>query len=258
MPKYHYKFHTQISFARPVYSHLFLLRCTPCKCEFQQILSSHVDVEGATWLAHGSDAFGNTLIYGAVMDFHATFSFVSEGDISDAPYLLHDVMRPFYGFPSPLTIPSVAMTTFARETDKSHLCKFPLQRALALSDALHAQFGYAPGTTRNCTTAAEAFAQGHGVCQDFAHILITLCREVGIPARYVNGFVRGEGVSHAWTEVYDSGTWYGIDPTHNTLIESGHIKIAHGRDANDCPIDRGVYLGMKGETADIKICVTPQ
>lgn len=258
MSAYHYQFRTVVTFLKPVYNHQFLLRCTPCECEFQHLSENRFSVEEATWLASGRDAFGNALIYGAAMDFHSSFTVISEGDISDRLYLSHDSVQPYYRFPSPLTVPSPSIVSFAHQIDAGSGGESDLQRALALSSALYDRFRYATGTTRSCTTAAEAFAQGCGVCQDYAHVLIAMCREVGISARYVTGFLRGEGLSHAWVEVYDSGAWYGIDPTHNMLIEGGHIKIAHGRDADDCPINRGVYLGMRGEMTNIRVCVTPQ
>lgn len=114
---------------------------------------------------------------------------------------------------------------------------------------------YSPGSTQIDTTAIEVFQQRKGVCQDYAHILIAMCRACGIPARYVNGFMQGVGVTHAWVEVLVNGEWRGIDPTNNRLIEYGYIKLAHGRDAMDCRVNRGVFTGNATEQTEIRVIV---
>ena len=114
---------------------------------------------------------------------------------------------------------------------------------------------YQPGLTQSQTTAAEALALGQGVCQDYAHILLALCRAAHIPARYVIVFMEGEGATHAWVEVYDREVWWGIDPTNNRQIEFGYIKLSHGRDAEDCPVNRGVFTGTATQTAEIRVIV---
>ena len=133
--------------------------------------------------------------------------------------------------------------------------RYQTDYALRLSEKIHGYMCYAPGTTQINTTAMEAFQQQKGVCQDYAHILIALCRACGIPARYVNGFMQGTGVTHAWVEVLVNNEWRGIDPTNNQLIEYGYIKLAHGRDALDCRVNRGVYTGHPTEQTEIRVIV---
>ncbi|MBQ3671009.1 MAG: transglutaminase family protein, partial [Treponema sp.] len=95
-----------------------------------------------------------------------------------------------------------------------------------------------------------------GVCQDYAHLFIALCREAGIVARYVCGMSKGEGATHAWAEFFvpdgefraangqnASGTWYGIDPTRNKFTDDDYVILAVGRDFSDCQVDRGVFCG---------------
>jgi transglutaminase-like putative cysteine protease len=105
---------------------------------------------------------------------------------------------------------------------------------------------YTQGATTTSTTAGEALALGKGVCQDFAHILIALCRLSGILARYTAGFMEGEGSAHAWVEYYENGSWRAVDPTHNRLVETGYIKLSHGWDFGDCSIERGVFSSVAG------------
>ena len=102
-------------------------------------------------------------------------------------------------------------------------------------------------------TAGEAFALGCGVCQDYAHILIALCRAKGIAARYVAGMIFGEGATHAWVEIYDNGIWHGLDPTQNKRIDDGYIKLAQGRDSRDCQLNRGVFCGTAIQQQNIYV-----
>ena len=129
------------------------------------------------------------------------------------------------------------------------------QFATALMHRLHADFRYAPGTTNVRTTAEQAFQQGCGVCQDYAHIFIALMHLAKIPARYVTGLVTGEGASHAWVEILDGDKWYGLDPTNDMLVTDNHIKIGVGRDAGDCMINRGIMHGNTRQSQEIKVTV---
>ena len=92
------------------------------------------------------------------------------------------------------------------------------------------------------TTASQSLARGAGVCQDFSHLMIALCRACSLPARYVSGYAPGEGRMHAWAEVLINNTWHAFDPTHNRLIESA-IPVAIGRDFRDCNPHQGTFRG---------------
>jgi transglutaminase-like putative cysteine protease len=83
--------------------------------------------------------------------------------------------------------------------------------------------------------------------------MIALCRRQGIPARYVNGFLVGEGETHAWVEIFDGYNWLGFDPTHNCRISDGYVKLAHGRDAHDCSVSRGMYTGQAQQQTTIHV-----
>lgn len=118
---------------------------------------------------------------------------------------------------------------------------------------LHHDFTYEKEVTGVFTTAEEAWRGGCGVCQDYAHVMISLCRLAGIPARYVTGMLIGEGYSHAWVEVSSEGKWYGLDPTNDLPVTDSHIKLGNGRDASDCSINRGLLKG--GGIQQQTICV---
>ena len=135
-------------------------------------------------------------------------------------------------------------------------CPDPLQKAQAMSARLFRNFCYRSWTTNTATTAQQALDQGCGVCQDYAHIFIALCRLCGVPARYAAGFMFGEGVTHAWAEVYDGSGWIGIDPTNNRMTGDEYIKICDGRDAPDCIINKGVFFGSVAQHQTVHVKVT--
>jgi len=129
----------------------------------------------------------------------------------------------------------------------------PLSTLRRLNARMYDAFEYAPKSTRVDSPIDEALAARRGVCQDFAHVMIALVRGLGIPCRYVSGYLfhRGgahersvESASHAWTEAWlPEVGWVGFDPTNDTLAEERHIRVAVGRDYSDVPPTRGVYKG---------------
>ena len=113
--------------------------------------------------------------------------------------------------------------------------------------AVHRSLAYERFVTDNTTTAQQALLLGKGVCQDFAHLMIAACRSAGLPARYANGLVLGEGETHAWVEVWHDGVWLAYDPTHDCRVDWDYVKLAHGRDVDDCPTNRGRFYGWTSE-----------
>lgn len=135
-------------------------------------------------------------------------------------------------------------------------------RLQALSRGIHDRLEYQPLVTQVDSTLDEVLSLGKGVCQDFAHLMIGVCREMGVPARYVSGYVympasgsaRGSGASHAWCECYlpDAG-WKGFDPTNNLLVDEHYVQIAAGRDYRDVPPTKGIYRGSATETISVTV-----
>jgi transglutaminase-like putative cysteine protease len=128
----------------------------------------------------------------------------------------------------------------------------PLVLLRRLMGDIYSRFEYRPNSTRVDSPIDEALEARQGVCQDFAHIFIALARPLGIPARYVSGYLfrdvaRGqasEDATHAWAEAFlpELG-WIGFDPANNLVAEAAHIRVAIGRDYGDVPPTRGVYKG---------------
>jgi transglutaminase-like putative cysteine protease len=93
------------------------------------------------------------------------------------------------------------------------------------------------------TTASQSLTRGAGVCQDYAHLMIALCRANALPARYVSGYLIGEGRMHAWIEVLIESQWRAFDPTHNREVGNECLLVAIGRDFRDCNPHQGTFRG---------------
>jgi len=135
----------------------------------------------------------------------------------------------------------------------------------AVSDFVRSRVQYVPGATSVTSTASEAWDRGKGVCQDITHITLGMLREMGIPARYVSGYLYpkvdpqiGEtiqGQSHAWVEYY-AGAWTGIDPTNGVRHTARHIIVGRGRDYGDVSPLKGIYHGPKSTGAGVVVEIT--
>ena len=137
-----------------------------------------------------------------------------------------------------------------------------LARAHALCRAVSEAIAYTPGETDHATTAAEALALGHGVCQDHAHALIAVAHNAGLPARYVTGYLfasEEEGAheaSHAWAEILvpDLG-WVGFDPSNNACPDERYIRLGSGADASEAAPIRGIAQGAGAEHLEVRVAV---
>jgi transglutaminase-like putative cysteine protease len=141
-----------------------------------------------------------------------------------------------------------------------------LEAVIDLSHRIHADFAYKPGATSVTTPVEEVFDQREGVCQDFAHLGIACLRSIGLPARYVSGYLetdppvgrkklRGADASHAWLAVLvPEFGWLEVDPTNDQLVSNRHVVAAVGRDYSDVPPLSGVIY-TEGKTKRLKVVV---
>lgn len=124
-------------------------------------------------------------------------------------------------------------------------------------------FQYIKGITNIETTVDEILEKKAGVCQDFAHVMLQVLRTLNIPSRYVSGYIcpkkdglRGEGATHAWVEVWlPSQGWAGIDPTNNVWVTNSHVKLAVGRNFNDCSPAKGSFKGPARQNLSVYVSV---
>lgn len=131
------------------------------------------------------------------------------------------------------------------------------------NEYIYKHFTYTKGITNVQTTLDEILEIRKGVCQDFAHILLQLLRTVGIPSRYVSGYVcpnesglRGEGATHAWVEIYTPKQgWLGLDPTNNIWTMDNHVKLSVGRNFHDCTLVKGTFKGFAKQTLSVSVSI---
>lgn len=171
-------------------------------------------------------------------------------------------------FASPYVPRDEAFVEFARP---SFLPGRPLPEAARdLMERIHSTMTYESESTEVNTPALEALHQGKGVCQDFAHIMVACCRAMGLPARYVSGYLLtspppgqprlvGSDASHAWASVYcpGLGTWLDFDPTNNRAPGEDYVTLATGRDFLDVSPMRGVIRGGAQHILDVAVTVEP-
>jgi len=141
----------------------------------------------------------------------------------------------------------------------------PLATLKRVMGEMHVRFEYSPRTTRVDSPIDEALQARRGVCQDFAHVMIALVRRLGVPCRYVSGYLfqsngsdtmSSEVATHAWVEALlpDVG-WVGFDPTNNLIAGDQHIRVAVGRDYTDVPPTRGVFKGSSAVRSELAVAV---
>jgi transglutaminase-like putative cysteine protease len=156
----------------------------------------------------------------------------------------------------------------AARRQRDHLGSDVVSLVLGIHRLAHASLAYTPGSTYIGIDVEDVLASGHGVCQDFAHLAVAMCRSVGIPARYVSGYfftsddATGadsedkivEVQTHAWFEAAVPGVgWLPLDPTNQREVGLRHIKIGHGRDYDDVPPLRGSVAGPVEHSVDAAV-----
>ncbi len=240
-------------FDAPVTEHFYSLRCLPRNGYYQKVLRCACSVEPCPEDSRSRDSFGNELLTGHCPVVENIFHVSVEAEVSvtglPEPELRTYVQLGMYRYATAYTQAGAELEAFAAGVPAP--IRTPWRQAAALMDALYHAFSYRSGSTAFRTTAQEAFAQGCGVCQDYAHILLALLRSRHITARYAAGAVPGEGASHAWVEVWQDGHWKGFDPTNNCEVDENYILFAVGRDARDCCLNTGIFRGAAGQKQSV-------
>jgi transglutaminase-like putative cysteine protease len=216
----------------------------------QRRLLHHVRAEPEGQLEAMPDGFGNLVLelrfphLEHAVEFQACIEVERE---LAGPHLVPDAWLedPRLLEPSRLTEPDDRLRAAAGRLAESSLTGLAL--ASLVNDWLYSTMRYQSGVTGVDTTAAEALALGRGVCQDYAHVMIALCRLLGLPSRYVSGHLLGEGGTHAWMEVLlpvagsaGAAAW-AFDPTHGRRATLGYVTVAVGRDYHDVAPTSGTY-----------------
>lgn len=291
MIRYAVRHETHYSYGTPVDLGFHLLRLTPLTAGRQRLVDYALSIrpEPARYAAF-RDHFGNAVHHVAIERAHDTFTVVFDAtvEIDAAPAAapppgppweaIREAMRGD-GFPDPPAIAEFVQPSPLAAADAAAAAyaaqSFPPGRPVVdglreLAGRIRRDFAYMPGSTDITTPVAQVMETRRGVCQDFAHAMISGLRGIGLPARYVSGYIRtyppegeaerrGADASHAWVSAWCGAEigWVGVDPT-NDLVEGGeHIVVAHGRDYSDVAPLRGVILGGGAHSLQVAVTVTP-
>jgi transglutaminase-like putative cysteine protease len=267
---------TVFDYTRPVGESYMEFRLTPLTDASQHLLQHRQRVTPSRHLRQYVDALGNTVSYFNLLSpqtrIEVSFDSVVEtypnrprgsGGAADGTggamrLLMYDSMRPtsltgwgpeFMAFAGPLE--------GLRGSGTDHI-------AATLSELIHNSFRYEGEVTSAFSPIEDLLRAGAGVCQDFSHLMLATCRFLGVPARYVSGYVATDSTggeaqaSHAWCEVYDGERgWRGIDPTHNRWVGEQYVRLGIGRDYQDVPPNRGIFRGESKETMQVRVHLRP-
>ena len=266
---------TTFTYDRMVPSSYNEARLTPAWLPRQRVLDSKIEVLPAAWKSAYRDYWETDVLVFEVTEPHDALTVTSTSQIEITPTPLKEERLEWDALAGPVfqdllaeylansnaTAPTADLLAFAHEA-RGDLT--PDAAARTICDHLYSSMQYVPGSTSVHTTAREAWAEKSGVCQDFAHLAIGALREIGIPARYVSGYlhpkrdaaigetVRGE--SHAWVEWW-TGDWYGFDPTNDREVGDHHVIVARAREYRDVPPLSGVFAGS-GSSLEVVVKVT--
>lgn len=276
---------TTYTYANAVSFSQLLLRLSPVDRAGQRVLEAGLTLDPPADDDDGfTDSFGNHLRVATILQPHATLDVTAACviDRDEAPTLTLDQSVPWdaaaaaarqagglgaapFAFPTDYTMADDAIEAYARKS-------FPagarvLDGARDLTRRIHADFTYTPGVTTALTRAPAAFAAREGVCQDFAHIMLAGLRALGLPARYISGYIRtippegqprliGADATHAWVAVWDPALgWIEFDPTNDAIPGADYAVLAQGRDYADAAPVTGIVVGSGGQTLSVGVTV---
>lgn len=273
MRRYRISHHTHMAYNAPVRASHNELRMTPVTEPGQTTLDNRIRIKPVTWSTVYRDHWSTHVMALESLDTHDVLDIESVSIVERTTMAPQDSGAGWDGIaeepvrdrlyewlmPTARTGPGAAAAEIA---DQVRSLPTPRDAALAVCDLVRQQLRYVPGSTAVHSTGEQAWADRRGVCQDFAHVAIGVLRELGIPARYVSGYLdpghdtevgeSSEGQSHAWVEFWD-GHWHGADPTNGLPVGLGHVVVARGRDYDDVPPLKGVYSGQG--VADLTVTV---
>lgn len=261
---------TRYRFDPPLFHGLQRLRLTPKETHGQSITGWTMDLEGARIEAQYDDHNNNHVTLISVNPGASEVVITCSGtvDTADRAGVVgpHTGRLPLWVFTaqSPLTRPGPRLKALVTAIEREHAGSDPLAMLHALSDAVHAAVTYASGFTDAGTTAEEALAAASGVCQDHTHIFVGAARALGIPARYVSGYLMmndrvEQEASHAWAEAHVEGLgWVGFDISNAISPDARYIRIASGRDYAEAAPVTGISFGGSQSTLAVTLAVEQQ
>jgi transglutaminase-like putative cysteine protease len=260
------EYRTHYEFSQPQRRLVQLLRVTPPSFDGQAVVDWHVEVDCDARLKRSRDGYGNDLTMLYVDGPIDRIALTVRGEVltEDRAGMVAGAPEPLplqlYLRPTPQTQADVAITAFAHGVAETVVD--PLSRLHALCSELNRQIAFDPGDGNPHREAAATFADGHGVCQDHAHVFCAAARVLGYPARYVSGHLwRADGqtvqpAGHAWAEAFVEGYgWIGFDPANGISPHDAYVRVAVGLDYRDAAPVAGARIGGGGESMHVEVAV---
>jgi transglutaminase-like putative cysteine protease len=279
---------TKFRYASPVSESIMELRMQPRSEGRQRCLTFQVSVTPKTRVQSYRDYLGNTVHHFDVPSAHRRLMIVAEAmvDVAPAPALPPRLEAEAWSqldaqlaagdfwemlAPSQFAQWTELIEAFANELrvpDREEARRRDALDVLTeLNSALNEAIDYVPKSTRVDSPVDDALRNRQGVCQDYAHIMLALVRRMGVPCRYVSGYLfhragekvrSAEGATHAWVETYLPGMgWVGFDPTNQVQAGESHVRTAVGRDYADVPPTKGVFKGQASSELTVAVHVAP-
>lgn len=267
---------TGYAYKAPVTASFNEARLTPRSDSRQNVILNRVETVPATRQYRYVDYWGTAV---TAFDLHAphaelevTASSVVETDVGEHPEesvswedLRSEAVIDRFDevlTPSHYTPDSKRIARVGQRIAKYHT---PYEAVTEAANWVHSELEYVPGTTGVHSSGLDAHREGKGVCQDFAHLSLILLRSMGIPARYVSGYLHPkrdaavgdtvEGQSHAWVQAWTGGWWH-YDPTNDADINEQYISVGVGRDYDDVSPLKGIYSGEGSTDLDVVVEIT--
>ncbi|MGA1227394.1 MAG: transglutaminase family protein [Tamlana sp.] len=279
MPKFYIKHLTKYTYSDFVIDGANLIRLHPINDDCQQVISHTLSVTNNPFVETFFDCFNNRVGSFMVIEPHNYLSISSEIEVETVaqpfPDDMVDISTQWHELKSLKTNPGfidfLKYKTFDGTPEILEMIQSkdlsiisPYRIALEFCEYIFKNFNYIQGITNVDSKLDLVWKLKAGVCQDFTNILLQMLRMLGIPARYVSGYIcpidsntRGEGATHAWIEAYmPFYGWLGLDPTNNIIANAYHVKLATGRDYKDCAPVKGVYKGNAKEDLFVKVKVS--
>jgi len=269
-------YHTTIySYTNPVIESTNKILLYPYNDLYQQLVNHRLNISGNPNISSYIDDFNNRIGFFTYTPPHSSLVINSEAEIiSKSRPIFEEKMEsydqwkyldeisntidylPFLNVEKNNTLNEFNMIV----SDLKKTTKTPYSFAKNVCSYINENFIYQKGITNVFSTIDDVWEIKTGVCQDFATIMIQLCRNAKIPTRYVSGYVfadeglRGAGATHAWVEIFIPGHgWLGLDPTNNCIADKFHIRLAVGRNYDDCAPVKGVFRGNEKQFMDVKV-----
>jgi len=281
MATFYIKHNTKYSYSDKVIDGATFIRLHPINDAFQKVNSHLLSITNDPFIETFFDFFYNRVGTFMVTEPHYELSITSEIEVETRGRLFPDdsvdIERQWENLDS--IKHNVAFIDFLRYKKfdgspeaneiikaKNLKSKSPYKAVLELCEYVYDNFKYKIGVTNIHSELDDIWKLKAGVCQDFTNILLQMVRMLGIPARYISGYIcpndeitRGEGATHAWIEAYiPFYGWLGIDLTNNAIADENHVKLAIGRNYSDCSPVKGVFKGNVESQMEVSVEVKPK